>query len=596
MGAEVQQHVRAEVLSHPAIEGVEGVGRRVGALEQQAHRVALVAHARLDPDHDPAQPGSHDEQRAAVRQVLSGGRSPGALELGEVLRPADVVVGRDPRHHVGVGAVLSGVALEHALGERLGGGRNLDVVAVGRHRLQRAVQRAPHREVGRGSGGAAVGREVEQHDADVAVSGGHAAQRDEPLETAGDPLDPLVDAHHRVAVRGAAPAEHARRNGTVELGDRDHHRGLDRGQAGGRGLPVLDALELEGLRGDERNVEALEHLRGSTGVVERRAAHEREPGQRQHGVDDDALGVEEELLDRGPVVQTRGVGDDHSKAAALERLDDAVVVPRVAGEDVRAHDEHADRADRIGSGGQGVDRLRDPRRNLRVIEPHLGVDPRRRGIEGAPQAAARAVGVLIDEQADEVGDVVGRARQQIRHRQKVGAHVLGLARDVLEQLGHQPQHRELSGAALLAGLALGLAAQLLEQRHALLRSAHAECAHAGQLHDLPGGHRADDRVALRGAGLQRRKHRAHVLVEEEHVGEDDVALGDVATTALHRRRIAKARQRVKAQVQSGDLRRQSLPHPPDHPRDVMVEGDEHDDNARCVRLGSGPWHHRASPG
>jgi hypothetical protein len=50
VGAEVEDGVGGEVLSKVAVEGGEGVGRREAVLEEEPHRVALVAEGGLDAD------------------------------------------------------------------------------------------------------------------------------------------------------------------------------------------------------------------------------------------------------------------------------------------------------------------------------------------------------------------------------------------------------------------------------------------------------------------------------------------------------------------------------------------------------------------
>ena len=74
VGAEMQHRVGAEVLAQPAVEGGEGVGRREALLEQQPHRVALVAEGGLHADEDVAEARAEHEDRAAV--ALLAARAP----------------------------------------------------------------------------------------------------------------------------------------------------------------------------------------------------------------------------------------------------------------------------------------------------------------------------------------------------------------------------------------------------------------------------------------------------------------------------------------------------------------------------------------
>lgn len=72
MGAEVQIGLSAEVLAHPAIEGGKRVGWRETLLEEQAHRVALVAERRLHADKDIAELCAQHKDRLAIGLLRAG--------------------------------------------------------------------------------------------------------------------------------------------------------------------------------------------------------------------------------------------------------------------------------------------------------------------------------------------------------------------------------------------------------------------------------------------------------------------------------------------------------------------------------------------
>ena len=95
VGAEMQHRVRAEVLLEIAIEGGEGMGRREAPLEQEPHRVALVAEARLEPDEHLAELGSEHEDRRAVAEHLARSGAPLTFDLGQMSFAADMVFGRE---------------------------------------------------------------------------------------------------------------------------------------------------------------------------------------------------------------------------------------------------------------------------------------------------------------------------------------------------------------------------------------------------------------------------------------------------------------------------------------------------------------------
>jgi hypothetical protein len=125
----------------------------------------------------------------------------------------------------------------------------------------------------------------------------------------------------------AASAIDQRTGGAVEFWNRDHHGRLDRQQTLGRFLPLIERLELDRERGQIGHVEPLEDLFSRVRVVVGRAAHQREAGQRDHGVDRGDAVLHEEGLDRRTRVQTAGEGRDDVQTARFERLDHAVIVP-----------------------------------------------------------------------------------------------------------------------------------------------------------------------------------------------------------------------------------------------------------------------------
>jgi hypothetical protein len=106
---------------------------------------------------------------------------------------------------------------------------------------------------------------------------------------------------------------------------------------------------------------------------------------------------------------------------------------------------------------------------------------------------------------------------------------------------------------------LAAAAQPLQQRdRAAGRLVHVELAEPRQLDDFRGGHRADHRVALQAACLQRGQHRQEVLLHEQHRGDHDVALRDVGLAAFERGRVVRPlRSGVQRQRQAGDVILQS---------------------------------------
>ncbi len=115
-------------------------------------------------------------------------------------------------------------------------------------------------------------------------------------------------------------------------------------QAGGAGVPLLQRLEFQRLRGDVGHVEIGERGLGGARVVVGGAADQGETGEGDDRVDDRASVALEEAVDGRPRVEAGGEGRDDREALLLQRADDAVVVGGVAGEHVGAHDQDADRS------------------------------------------------------------------------------------------------------------------------------------------------------------------------------------------------------------------------------------------------------------
>ena len=350
--------------------------------------------------------------------------------------------------------------------------RHGHVVALGLHGEQRAEKRLEDREIGGSAGVAGVGREVEQHDADAALGAGRAAQRDELGDARGQHVGALgARVHGALAVHreraaamtagaGAAgavgaAAEHHRAGGAVEFGDGHHDGGLYRHQAAIGGAPCLERLELGGVGGDVGHVEPGENLLGRLRVVVGRAADQREAGERHQRVDRGAAIPDEVAIDRRTGVEAGGEGRHHAQAARLQAGDHAVVMRRIAGEQVGAHHQQADGASRA-VGGQGLGALADLAGQARMVHADVGVLDGRLGLDHLAQVAARTVGVALHQQANHVAEIFAAAAEPVLQREEVGAHVLRGTGDEAQDARQTPQHRHLLGAAALGTVLLGL--------------------------------------------------------------------------------------------------------------------------------------------
>ena len=153
-------------------------------------------------------------------------------------------------------------------------------------------------------------------------------------------------------------------------------------------------------------------------------------------------------------------------------------------------------------------------------------------------------GVAVHQEVDHVRDVLLGAGEPVLQRQEIGAHVLRGAGDEAQDLRQPAQHLHLlragggRDAARPSPLASGLPRRRFRKAIAPVAGrGHVELAHAGQLGHLGGRHRADHRVAMVAARLQRRQDRQEVVFEEQHRRDHDVALGDVGLAALERGRV-----------------------------------------------------------
>ena len=153
------------------------MGRREALLEQQPHRVALVAEGGLDADQHLAEALAQHMDGGAIRLLAAGCRAPLRLDLAQVGLPPHMVVGGNAVHDIGIRAEALGIAVEDACPQFLDRGRDLDVIAIRLHGGQRVEQRLEDREEGGGAHGTGIGREVEQDDRHLARVLRRLAQR-----------------------------------------------------------------------------------------------------------------------------------------------------------------------------------------------------------------------------------------------------------------------------------------------------------------------------------------------------------------------------------------------------------------------------------
>ena len=90
---EVQGDMRAEIFAQVTVEGAERVGWCEALLEEQTHRVALVAEGGLHADKDIAEMRAQHEQIPAIGLDLARAGTPLRLDLGQMRLACDHVVG-----------------------------------------------------------------------------------------------------------------------------------------------------------------------------------------------------------------------------------------------------------------------------------------------------------------------------------------------------------------------------------------------------------------------------------------------------------------------------------------------------------------------
>ncbi len=324
------------------------MGRGAAGLKQQAHRVAFVAKARLHRDHHLAKVCAEHKDRLAVGQVLAGGRAPLRFDLVQPAFVLHMVAGVDGVQHIGLRAVLAGVALQQAVAQVVHALRQLDAVAFKRQALQGVEQRLEHRQIRGRAHTAGVGWEVEQHDRQLAIGTRLVAQAHQTLDAGRQHLGALTAGEHVLAARAtgegaalvaagagmtgrarAAAVDHGQ-DGAVEFGDGHHDGVLDGQQAACRAAPLLDGLELQRVRGDVGHIEFAERHFGRAGIVVSRATDQGETGERDQRLDFGVATVLEETVHGRAGIETTGEGRDDTQAACLERVDDRVVMRGVA--------------------------------------------------------------------------------------------------------------------------------------------------------------------------------------------------------------------------------------------------------------------------
>ena len=229
---------------------------------------------------------------------------------------------------------------------------------------------------------------------------------------------------------------------------------------------MLQRLELHRLGCDVRHIDAREHLFRRAGIIVGGSADQREAGERHHGVDAGAAVLHQEGLDRRTGIKAARENRNDLQPLRLEGGDHAVVMRRVACENVGAQHQETDPARCLPKGARQVrDLFADARGEPGMIDADFRIGDRIGDLETSTEALARTIGEFVDQQPHEVRDVAFRTGQPILQGQEIDAQILRRAGNEAKQLRQPSQHRHLAGARALgrAGLLIRLAAQPLEE-------------------------------------------------------------------------------------------------------------------------------------
>ena len=202
----------------------------------------------------------------------------------------------------------------------------------------------------------------------------------------------LVFAGERAAVAAAGAgdpsgagttAEHHRTGSTVEFRNGDHDGAFNGHQAAIRAAPLSQCLKLHRLRGQIRHIQPGEHFLGSFGVIVSRATNQRKACQRNHGINDRFIVLEEETIDSRPCIQTCREHRNNAQTAGLQRSNHGVIVTRITRQQVGAQQQQAHGAgcSAARSARQQLHFLAHPAWHARVIHTDFGVIDRRRYLE-----------------------------------------------------------------------------------------------------------------------------------------------------------------------------------------------------------------------
>ena len=430
------------------------MGRRKALLEQQPHRVALIAEDGLQADEHIAELGTQHMHPAPIGLDATGGGAPSGLDFGQPRGLGDDLGGGDSGVDVRGLTMAGSVAVQDSLAQRLDTVGRRQVIAFGLEGVQGVEKAFEHAKIGRSPRRACIRRKAIKHDSQLPRSHGRAVQFGQPRHLVGQSLDPLGAGRHGPGFSGfnrgglAHPATAVATLGVMATGENggvrravdlrqcDQHGGFHRAKPTGGGLPLAERLELQRMRGDVGHVQDGQGRNSCRAVVVGGATDQAEAGQRHHRID----ATLEVGLHRGAAIKAPGEGGDAGDALGLEGADDGIIMRGIGGKDVGPQHQQTDRRGCPLRTRQVRGVGRDSALQRRMVQPHIRVIDRGRSNRTLPAMLGR---ITTDKEPDHRLKIVIRRAKPVLHRQEPGAHVLRLSRDPAQNLRQPPQHSHL---------------------------------------------------------------------------------------------------------------------------------------------------------
>ena len=291
------------------------------------------------------------------------------------------------------------------------------------------MQGFKHAQIGRRARRPGIWRKAEQHDPDLflrqfALPQSHHAQGFlyKAVDTFGARSHRLgarpVRAAMRTAsasVRSMASGKDRRADRPVQLGQGNKHRRLDRTKPLRALGPLTQRLEFQRVRRKIGHIQRLQNFYRGGVVVIGRPADKAETGERHKRVDLHGTGLAEIAVDGRSPVKTAGKSRDHPQPRRLHPTNDHVIMSRVTGQHVRAHQQQPHGALGFSKRGQISLTGRDARRKIGMVKASLRVLDWRCGFSTLPFGP---VCISAQQIAHHRLDIVVRSGKPVLHHKE----------------------------------------------------------------------------------------------------------------------------------------------------------------------------------